>query len=67
MKQCRGRSRIPFETGQVNIPSVSAQAVDDVNIIKGDKKPVCIEIKLANSPVKPYIEVIAFIEGNEQG
>ena len=44
-----GRSRIPFEAGKVNIHSVSAQAVDGVNIIKGEKKPVCIEIKLANS------------------
>ena len=44
-----GRSRIPFEAGQVNIHSVSALAVDNVNIIKGDKKPVCIEINLANS------------------
>jgi len=38
----QGRSRIPFEAGQVNIHSVSAQAVDGVNIKKGDKKPVCI-------------------------
>ncbi len=44
-----GRSRIPFEAGKVNIHSVSAQAVDDVNIKKGRKKPVCIEIKLTNS------------------
>jgi len=44
-----GRSRIPFEAGQVNIHSVSALAVDNVNIIKGDKKPVRIEINLANS------------------
>jgi len=44
-----GRSRIPFEAGKVNIHSVSAQAVDSVNIIKGDKKPVRIEISLANS------------------
>jgi uncharacterized protein len=45
----QGRSRIPFEAGKVNIHSVSAQAVDDVNIIQGKNKPVCIEIKLANS------------------
>jgi len=75
-----GRSRIPFEAGKVNIHSVSAQAVDDVNIKKGENKPVCIEIKLNNSagiyqidellknklrqsPIKPYVEVIAKIEG----
>ena len=44
-----GRSRIPFEAGKVNIHSVSARAVDDVNIKKGDSKPVCIEVKLNNS------------------
>jgi metal-dependent HD superfamily phosphatase/phosphodiesterase len=44
-----GRSRIPFEAGKVNIHSVSAKAVDDVNIRKGENKPVCIEIKLGNS------------------
>ena len=44
-----GRSRIPFEAGKVNIHSVSAQAVDDINIKKGENKPVCIEIKLNNS------------------
>ena len=49
MDMTQGRSRIPFEAGQVNIHSVSAQAVDDVNIKKGEEKAVCIEIKLANS------------------
>ena len=44
-----GRSRIPFEAGKVNIHSVSAQAVDDIKIKKGENKPVCIEIKLNNS------------------
>jgi metal-dependent HD superfamily phosphatase/phosphodiesterase len=44
-----GRSRIPFESGQVNIHSVSAKAVDSVNIMKGENKPVRIEILLANS------------------
>jgi metal-dependent HD superfamily phosphatase/phosphodiesterase len=44
-----GRTRIPFEAGKVNIHSVSAQAVEAVNIGKGKEKPVRIEIKLANS------------------
>lgn len=44
-----GRSRIPFEAGKVNIHSVSAQAVVGVNILKGQKKPVRIEIKLVNA------------------
>ena len=79
----KGRSRIPFEAGKVNIHSVSAQAVDSVNIIKGTKKPVCIEIKLANSagifqidellrnklensPLVPFVEVTAKIEGESE-
>ena len=79
----KGRSRIPFEAGKVNIHSVSAQAVDNVNIIKGEKKPVCIEIKLANSagifqvdellsnklkysPLEPFVEVTAKIEGETE-
>jgi metal-dependent HD superfamily phosphatase/phosphodiesterase len=78
-----GRSRIPFEAGKVNIHSVSAQAVDDVNIKQGENKPVCIEIKLANSagifqvdellrnklrqsPLRPFVEVIAKIEGETE-
>lgn len=79
----QGRSRIPFEAGKVNIHSVSAQSVDDVNIKKGENKPVCIEIKLNNSagiyqidellknklkhsPIKPFVEVIAKIEGETE-
>ncbi len=44
-----GRSRIPFEAGKVNIHSVSALAVDAVNIEKGEERPVKIEIIMNNS------------------
>lgn len=44
-----GRSRIPFETGKVNIHSVSAKAVDSVEIERGCERPVRIIIDLANS------------------
>ena len=44
-----GRSRIPFETGNVNIHSVSAKAVDSVDIEPGDERPVKLVITLANS------------------
>ncbi len=44
-----GRSRIPFEAGEVNIHSVSAQAVESVGIVAGPTKPVRLQIKLANS------------------
>ena len=45
----KGRSRIPFEEGFVNIHSVSAQAIDSVDIRKGKKRPVRITIHMNNS------------------
>jgi metal-dependent HD superfamily phosphatase/phosphodiesterase len=45
----QGRSRIPFQAGQVNIHSISALAVKDVKIEKGEKRPVRIAVTLANS------------------
>jgi metal-dependent HD superfamily phosphatase/phosphodiesterase len=44
-----GRSRIPFQQGQVNIHSVSARAIDSVKIEKGDKLPVRITVNMGNS------------------
>ncbi len=44
-----GRSRIPFEAGAINIHSVSAMAIDAVNIRPGTEKPVRIEIAMSNS------------------
>lgn len=78
-----GRSRIPFEAGQVNIHSVSAQAVDSVNILAGEQKPLRLEIILANSagifqidellknklkhsPLRPYLELSATVEGETE-
>jgi metal-dependent HD superfamily phosphatase/phosphodiesterase len=45
----QGRSRIPFEAGQVNIHSVSAAAIESVSIEKGIDRPVRIVIQLSNS------------------
>ncbi|MFC2174313.1 HD domain-containing protein [archaeon] len=45
----KGRSRIPFEMGKTDIHAVSAQAIDDVSIKAGDKKPVRILVKMNNS------------------
>jgi len=45
----KGRARIPFQAGEVNIHSVSALAVEDVKIRKGDEKPIMIEVLLSNS------------------
>lgn len=44
-----GRSRIPFEAGKVNIHSISAKAVDEVDIEAGEELPVRVVITLANS------------------
>ncbi|RME43597.1 MAG: HD domain-containing protein [Chloroflexi bacterium] len=45
----KGRSRIPFEAGSTNIHSVSAAAIDDVQIGPGGDVPICIEIRMSNS------------------
>ncbi len=44
-----GRSRIAFEAGGTNIHAVSAQAIDDVRIRKGESVPVEIEVVMSNS------------------
>ncbi len=45
----RGRSRIPFEAGQVNIHSLSAAAIEQVEITAGTDKPIRIHIVMSNS------------------
>src|SRR6187551_1080803 len=45
----KGRSRIPFEKGQVSMHSLSAAAVEEVVIADGETKPVRIEIVMNNS------------------
>ena len=45
----QGRSRIPFEAGAVNIHSVSAQAIEAVDIGEGSERPIRISISLVNS------------------
>lgn len=43
-----GRSRIPFEAGQVNIHSVSAQAIESVELSRGTNKPIHVDIHMNN-------------------
>jgi len=45
----KGRARIPFHTGSVNIHSVSAMAIDKVQVRAGLEDPVEIEITMNNS------------------
>lgn len=49
LDMAKGRSRIPFEAGQINIHSLSAAAVDEVKIMPGEKKPILIDISMSNS------------------
>ncbi|MCK4567024.1 MAG: HD domain-containing protein [Candidatus Thorarchaeota archaeon] len=44
----KGRARIPFEAGSVNIHSASAMAIEDVKIRKGEEKTVRIEVNMTN-------------------
>jgi len=45
----KGRSRIPFEAGQVDIHSLSAAAIDKVEILHGEAKPIRIVVAMSNS------------------
>lgn len=45
----KGRARIPFQAGKIDIHSVSALSIEKVNIQEGDKKPVTIKITMSNS------------------
>lgn len=45
----KGRSRIPYEAGNVNIHSVSALAIDEIEISKGENLPIHINIVMNNS------------------
>jgi len=49
LDMAKGRSRIPFERGQVSMHSLSAAAVEQVVIADGETKPVRIEIVMNNS------------------
>jgi metal-dependent HD superfamily phosphatase/phosphodiesterase len=45
----KGRARIPFELGRVNIHSASALAIESVKIRKGEEKTVRIEVLMNNA------------------
>jgi len=49
LDMAKGRSRIPFEAGQVNIHSLSAAAIDKVEISGGETKPIRIAVTMTNS------------------
>jgi metal-dependent HD superfamily phosphatase/phosphodiesterase len=45
----QGRSRIAFERGRVGIHSLSAAAIEEVEITDGEQKPIRISIRMNNS------------------
>ncbi len=45
----KGRSRIPFERGELNIHSVSAMSIEKVLLEAGEEKPIRARITLSNS------------------
>jgi metal-dependent HD superfamily phosphatase/phosphodiesterase len=49
LDMAEGRSRIPFQHGRVSIHSLSAAAIEGVEIKDGDHAPVGIEIRMNNS------------------
>lgn len=49
LDMAEGRTRIPIKAGQEGIHSISAAAIDRVNISAGERRPVRIEIELNNS------------------
>ncbi len=49
LDMAEGRSRIPFQAGKVNIHSISAAAIEQVNIEAGQLKPIRIVVRMNNS------------------
>ena len=49
LDMAEGRARIPFSSGAITIHSVSAMAINRVEIKEGRNKPVLIHVKMSNS------------------
>jgi metal-dependent HD superfamily phosphatase/phosphodiesterase len=49
LDMARGRSRVPFESGRLNIHSLSAYAIEEVKISPGTDRAVRVEIQMSNS------------------
>jgi metal-dependent HD superfamily phosphatase/phosphodiesterase len=56
----KGRSRIPYQMGQIDIHSVSANAIESVTVNEGSVKPV--EIKIVMTTEAGVFQVDDFIE-----
>jgi len=59
-----GRARIPFEAGKIDIHSVSALSIQNIEIIEGGDKPITVKVTMSDSAgifqidqlLKPRIE-----------
>lgn len=77
-----GRARIPFAAGKIGIHSVSAMAIENIEISTGEK-PIMIKIKMSNSSgifqidnllrpklkasgLEQYVQISVVIEGTEK-
>ena len=49
LDMAKGRSRVEFEAGRLDIHSISAYAIDEVRIAAGTDKAVRVEIEMSNS------------------
>jgi metal-dependent HD superfamily phosphatase/phosphodiesterase len=49
LDMAHGRSRLPVETGHMGIHSISAAAIDGIDIGAGEERAVRVEIKMNNS------------------
>lgn len=49
LDMAHGRARIAFTAGHVNIHSVSAAAIEKVEVLPGEEKPVRVNIHLSNA------------------
>lgn len=56
----KGRSRIPYQMGQIDIHSVSANAIESVTVSEGIEKP--LEIKIVMTTEAGVFQVDDFIE-----
>jgi metal-dependent HD superfamily phosphatase/phosphodiesterase len=49
LDMAKGRSRVEFEAGRLDIHSISAYAIDEVRISAGEEKAIRVEIEMSNS------------------
>jgi hypothetical protein len=63
----KGRARIPFSLGKMDIHAVSALAIDHVEIKEGTKKPVQIEVQMSCSAGLFQIQEVLGLKINTSG